>query len=110
MESRCPGFKYIKNFMIDRPYTQPTYMDVNGVEFVKTMRTLKEQGKLNSVQERFLSDFRPSEELYDIVNDPGEMVNLINDPKYTSALKNCRAQLFSWAKEYKDPFIKYLVN
>jgi len=51
-----------------------------------------------------------SEVLYDIVNDPGEMVNLIDDPKYTSALKNCRAQLLSWAKEYKDPFIKYLVN
>ena len=64
---------YIKNFMTDRPYTQPNYMDVNGVEFVKTMRTLKEQGKLNSVQERFLSDFRPSEELYDIVNDPFEL-------------------------------------
>ena len=51
-----------------------------------------------------------SEVLYDIVNDPGEMVNLIDDPKYKSALKNCRAQLFSWATEYKDPFIKYLVN
>ncbi len=51
-----------------------------------------------------------SEVLYDIVNDPGEMVNLIDDPKYTSALKNCRAQLFSWATEYKDPFIKYLVK
>jgi choline-sulfatase len=53
---------------------------------------------------------KESEVLYDIVNDPGEMVNLINDPNYTTALKNCRAQLFSWAKEYKDPFIKYLVN
>jgi hypothetical protein len=51
-----------------------------------------------------------SEVLYDIVNDPGEMVNLIKDPKYVSALKNCRAQLFSWANEYKDPFIKYLVK
>ena len=43
---RSKNFKYIKNFMTDRPYTQPTYMDVNGVEFVKTMRKLKEQGNL----------------------------------------------------------------
>jgi arylsulfatase A-like enzyme len=51
-----------------------------------------------------------SEVLYDIVNDPGEMINLIDDPNYTSALKNCRAQLLSWAKENKDPFIKFLVK
>jgi arylsulfatase A-like enzyme len=31
---RTKNFKYIKNFMTDRPYTQPTYMDVNGVGFV----------------------------------------------------------------------------
>jgi hypothetical protein len=38
------------------------------------------------------------------------MINLIDDPNYTSALKNCRAQLLSWAKENKDPFIKFLVK
>jgi len=38
------------------------------------------------------------------------MVNLINDPNYINALKNCRAQLLSWATEYKDPFIKFLVK
>lgn len=49
-----------------------------------------------------------SEVLYDIVNDPGEKVNLIDDPNYNNALKNCRAQLLNWAKENNDPFIKYL--
>jgi choline-sulfatase len=51
-----------------------------------------------------------SEVLYDIVNDPGEMVNLIDDPNYASALKNCRTQLLSWAKENKDAFVKFLVK
>lgn len=51
-----------------------------------------------------------SEVLYDIVNDPGEMVNLIDDPNYASALKNCRTQLLSWAKENKDYFVKFLVK
>ena len=99
---RSKKFKYIKNFMTDRPYTQPTYMDVNGVEFVKTMRKLKEQGKLNSVQERFLSDFRPSEELYDIVNDPFELKNLAFEKEYESILKAHAKILEDWILKTDD--------
>ena len=32
---RSKNFKYIKNFWIDRPYAQSTYMDVDEVSFVK---------------------------------------------------------------------------
>ena len=88
--------------MTDRPYTQPTYMDVNGVEFVKTIRKLKEQGNLNSVQERFLSDFRPSEELYDIVNDPFELKNLASEKEYESILKAHAKVLEDWILKTDD--------
>jgi arylsulfatase A-like enzyme len=99
---RTKNFKYIKNFMTDRPYTQPTYMDVNGVEFVKTIRKLKEQGKLNSVQERFLSDFRPSEELYDIENDPFELKNLAFEKEYELTLKAHAKILEDWILKTDD--------
>ncbi|BAX78792.1 hypothetical protein [Labilibaculum antarcticum] len=33
-------FKYIRNFMTDRPYMQPSYMDADGVGFVKVMKQL----------------------------------------------------------------------
>lgn len=99
---RSKNFRYIKNFMTDRAYTQPTYMDVNGVEFVKTMKKLKEQGKLNSVQERFLSDFRPSEELYDIVNDPFELKNLASEKEYELTLKAHAKVLEDWILKTDD--------
>lgn len=99
---RSKNFRYIKNFMTDRAYTQPTYMDVNGVEFVKTMKKLKEQGKLNSVQERFLSDFRPSEELYDIVNDPFELKNLASEKEYELTLKEHSKVLEDWILKTDD--------
>ncbi len=35
-----------------------------------------------------------TEELYDIENDPNEMVNLIDDPKHIETLVNMRAELF----------------
>jgi len=50
------------------------------------------------------------ETLYDIKNDPYELVNLANDPKYQTALKDCRAQLMEWAVKNKDPYINNLVK
>jgi len=49
------------------------------------------------------------EALYDLENDPGEMINLASDPKYKTELGNCRNLLWRWAKEYGDPFMKNLI-
>ncbi len=50
------------------------------------------------------------ETLYDLKNDPGEMVNLANDPKYKAELEKCRKQLYEWATKTNDGYIKYLVK
>ena len=79
---------------------------INGIKINPEGRMLR-----NKQFKYWIYDYgTDSEVLYDIVNDPGEMVNLIDDPNYASALKNCRAQLLTWAKENKDPFIKFLVK
>lgn len=41
------------------------------------------------------------DELYDLQNDPGEMKNLINDPKYDEVEKEMRAELEKHKKKYK---------
>ena len=48
------------------------------------------------------------ESLFDIKNDPGEMVNLATDPKYSGDLKKYRSYLRSWCEESDDTFIKNL--
>lgn len=50
------------------------------------------------------------ETLYDLKNDPGEMINLVNNPTFKSQLKKCRTQLMEWAIKNNDPYIKYLVK
>ncbi len=50
------------------------------------------------------------ETLYDLKNDPGEMVNLANDHKYTGDLKKCRNDLAEWGKKYDDPYLKFMVK
>jgi len=42
-------------------------------------------------------------ELYDLVKDPGEDVNLINDPACASAVANMKAQLDAWQKDCPAP-------
>jgi choline-sulfatase len=44
------------------------------------------------------------ESLVDLVNDPGEMVNLANDPKYLHTLNEHREILNRWGTELKDNF------
>lgn len=99
---RTKDFKYIKNFMTDRPYTQPTYMDVDGIQFVRTMHQLYANKKLNAIQERFMSKERPSEELYDLKNDPYELHNLANDPNYKDTLNKYATILNDWIKKTDD--------
>ncbi len=48
------------------------------------------------------------ETLYDLQNDPGEMVNLAGDAKYKSELNKCRKLLTDWAKKNNDLFLKNL--
>lgn len=99
---RSKKYKYIRNFMTDRPYTQPTYMDVDGVEFVKVTKQLHAENKLNEVQGIFFSDNRPAEELYDLEQDPFELNNLAEDPRYAETLSKYAAILEQWIENTND--------
>ncbi len=99
---RSKRFKYIRNFLTDRPYTQPTYMDVDGVEFVQVMRQLHAENKLDANQAHFFSDKRPFEELYDLENDPYELNNLAGVAESEDVLKEYAAILDNWIAETDD--------
>jgi N-sulfoglucosamine sulfohydrolase len=45
---------------------------------------------------------RPAEELYDVITDPQEMINLAKDPKYTLTLKKLRGKLTNWRRQQGD--------
>ncbi|MBX2870589.1 MAG: sulfatase [Saprospiraceae bacterium] len=99
---RTKDFKYIRNFMTDRSYTQPTYMDVDQVPFVKLMHQLSEEGQLDSLQQPFFSKERPAEELYSLKDDPFELHNLAKDPAYTAVLREHADILNQWINETND--------
>lgn len=99
---RSKEYKYIRNFKTDRPYTQPTYMDFDRIEFVEVMHQLHNDKKLNSTQDIFMSDERPEEELYHLSSDPFELNNLAKDTKYDNVVKEYSNILDDWIIKTDD--------
>jgi len=99
--ARTNKFKYIRNFLSYRPHAQRNqYKD--GKEISKHMRELYKAGKLNELQSRFYQATRPTEELYDLENDPMELNNLAEDSDYKKQLLKMRKALYRWMKESND--------
>lgn len=101
---RTSQYKYIRNFMPERPYLQSQYRDFNKhtEEFVEILKELYTEGKMPGGQDIFYSRNRPEEELYDIINDPDELNNLADDPACQQALVEMRKILDDWIKETDD--------
>lgn len=97
---RDERFKYIRNFMTDRPWMQPQYRE-NTPDF-KAWVALHQAGELTPEQSRFVGADRPAEELYDIDADPHETRNLADDPAYRADLERLRAFLDRWIEETND--------
>ena len=93
-------FKYLRNFLTDRPFMQPQYRD--GRDYIEVPRQLHKEGKLNEVQSFMWSETRIPEELYDLENDPHEIHNLVDDPAFADELERHREILETWMKETDD--------
>jgi len=98
---RDKRYNYIRNFMIQVPYSAVT----NYGELMPTMREMRRlnaEGKLTGAAKEWFGDNRPVEELYDVQNDPYEVNNLAGDPKYKDTLLRMRKELERWMIETKD--------
>ncbi len=96
---RTKEFKYIRNFMTDRPLMQSQYRDKSP--HYKEFMEVYNSGTVKFA-DAWLSSIRPAEELYDMANDPYEIKNLADDPKYKKELKAMRKRLDSWIKSTGD--------
>jgi arylsulfatase A-like enzyme len=98
---RKGNFKYIKNYLPQRPYLQPcAYKD--GKPWMSVLKELDKQGQLNEIQQLVTAKTRAEEELYDLANDPFEINNLAKDEKHSEQLKEMRENLEKWIIETGD--------
>ena len=99
---RTKQYKYIRNFMPERPYTQTNAYKERSYPMMNLMKELHAEGKLTSVQALFMAPRKPDEELYDIRTDPYEIHNLANSPKYQQTLEKMRMTLEKWIEDTSD--------
>ncbi|MEM8953850.1 MAG: sulfatase [Verrucomicrobiota bacterium] len=92
-----PKFKYLKNYLTDRPFMQPSYKDPWPVSI--RFRQMMANGEMNEEQLTFFGPQKPAEELYDLEADPHEINNLAEDPSYAAILDEHRQLLKNWIKE-----------
>ena len=109
---RVGNYKYIKNYLPERPYLQPcAYKDKKHM--LITIKELDKQGKLNEIQQLVTAKVRPAEELYNLEVDPFEINNLAEDSKFVDKVTEMRNRLRAWELKtgdiglYPEPMVRY---
>ncbi|NND98517.1 MAG: sulfatase [Pirellulaceae bacterium] len=98
---RTKSFKYIRNFLPNRPYLQPcAYKDAKAI--LIALREAHSKGQLDEIQLALMADVRPAEELYDVHQDPHEIQNLAANPEFAGELQRMRDRLETWMVETDD--------
>ena len=92
-------YHYFRNFMTDRPLAQHNYRS-GWPAFVK-IEEMYERGELTPAQ-ALPYGARPAEELYDLQNDPHELVNLAGDTAHRQELLLMRQLVEDWIKDTDD--------
>ncbi len=94
-------YVYIKNFMPEQPliyrnkYRERITMNSKLIQ-------MDSLDMLDGDAKYIFMKTKPLEEFYDLVNDPYEVNNIIDDPKHADRINNFRVALENWQKEIKD--------
>ncbi len=91
-------YRYIHNLHSDSTY----YNLIQRTEWWAEWVESGESGDEFAQQQINNYEHRPTEELYDQINDPFEMNNLASDPKYRGVIKSMRKELDQWMESQGD--------
>jgi N-sulfoglucosamine sulfohydrolase len=99
---RTRRYKYIRNLFPELEF--PHASDLYGS---KTWQSVIAAGETAMVGKRPVGQYlhRPAEELYDITQDPDEVVNLAGKPEHKATLEELRAKVTAYRKQTKDPWL-----
>ncbi len=95
---RSDRYKLILNLAPENTYS------ITGIHESELLASWKEDAKSDSKLAARIEWLyhRPSEELYDLENDPFEMTNLANDKRYISIKEGLLSELLEWMRQQKD--------
>ena len=100
---RDKHYRFVHNYLPEKS----GYMEILSrlsMPMMQNMVDLYKKGQLNADERRWFDKPRRNEEFYDVDNDPHEMKNLVDDPKYQQDIKRLREQLRQLDKQY-NPYL-----
>jgi uncharacterized sulfatase len=108
---RTRDYLYMRNFEPDRwPTGGPVFVSSNktfhgDVDACPTKSFMVDDANLKKYPEHYRLCFgkRPAEELYKISDDPGQIHNLADDPRYREIVEKCAAELMAHLVKSGDP-------
>ena len=93
-------YRYTRNYLPHRPYGRRLEFLWNA-PLMQSWASEYGAGNLNADQSAFFEP-REAEELYNIGEDPFELVNLAEQPEYAAKLKELSSALTAWQVEQRD--------
>lgn len=101
---RSERFRYIINLSPETEFTTHITGTKTGAHYLPHWDSWVKKAKTDERAKKIVnrSLHRPKEELYDLKNDPYEMKNLADNPKYAKLLKSLKKQLAQWCKQQGD--------
>lgn len=97
---RDARYRYIRNFEPLKPYAQ--FLNSEKSATTEAIRAAQKEGPLTGPAAWFAAPRKPTEELYDLQEDPHETRNLAADPAQAEVLKRLRDALTAWQVEIGD--------
>ncbi len=99
---RDKQYKYSRNYMPERPYVQfLPYRD--QMPLMQELFRLRDESRLDSVQQLWFRKIKPEEELFDLLADPHELNNLAYDQSYRDIKNRLSRALDNWIEMTDDP-------
>ncbi len=98
---RDHNYRLVRNF---RPEVG-AYQDVEfryNIAMMLEMLRLRDAGQLNEDQMYWFRTSKQPEEFYDLANDPHELNNVIDDPRFADDVVRLRVALGNWMTEIDD--------
>ena len=94
-------YVYIKNFMPELPLIyRNKYRE--RISMNSKLIQMDSLNMLDGDAKYIFMKTKPLEEFYDLVNDPYEVNNIIDDPQYSEKINEFRVALENWQKEIND--------
>jgi len=98
---RGKRYRYIRNYEPLKPYFQYMNTPEKGAT-MKELRRIAKEGTMPPAMKLFMADRKPTEEFYDLQNDPHEINNLASDSAHSETLNRFRKAHTDWIAETRD--------